>query len=74
MPLDGRLEGAILEYAAVPLVLLRGGCKVFPEERVVDVACKSIRDKIEDSQRSDRRSAARKMKFYVPPPLNFRAA
>jgi len=35
---DGVLERAILEYAAVSLLLGRGGRKVFPEERVVDVA------------------------------------
>jgi hypothetical protein len=35
---DGRLERAILEYATMAFALGRGRRKVFPEERVVDVA------------------------------------
>lgn len=36
---DGVLEGAILEDAAVALLLGRCGREVLPEKRVVDVSC-----------------------------------
>jgi hypothetical protein len=43
---DGRLERAIIEYATMAFALGRGGRKVFPEERVVDVAYRSTGDNV----------------------------
>ena len=61
---DGILERAILEYAAVSLLLGRGGRKVFPEEGVVDVAYK---DKISKKKRvwGDRPARVRTMSLFT---------
>ena len=37
--IDGVLEGTVPEFTAVALVRGRGGCKILPEERVIDMAC-----------------------------------